>query len=119
MAGWIWLRERPGTGQGLGIALAVAGVVLVGWDGLTAGVPGQWRGHLLFMGGAILIAIWYTGIRHWRISVIETLFGLLTLNLLIYIPIWLLLLPSGIAVTTVGILLAVTLRSVELNARAK
>ena len=71
------------------------------------------------MGGAILIAIWYTGIRHWRISVIETLFGLLTLNLLIYIPIWLLLLPSGIAVTTVGILLAVTLRSVELNARAK
>jgi drug/metabolite transporter (DMT)-like permease len=58
-----WLRERPDRRQWLGIAVALAGALVVGVEGL--GSPGEagrnpLLGNLLAVGGAITAAIYYT-----------------------------------------------------------
>lgn len=93
---WVWIGERPGRWQWAGIAAIVVGVAAVGWDAVTGGVPGQWRGHLMFLGASVFAALWYTGMRAWRLSVIQSIAALLVTNALIYVPIWLLFLPTGL-----------------------
>ena len=99
---WLWLRDRPRPWQGLGIAIIVIGMVLVGQDALASGAPGQWRGHLLFGAAAVWFAVWYVAMRAWKQSVLQSLAALLTLNAVIYVPIWLLFLPSGLATAPAG-----------------
>lgn len=99
---WLWLRERPGAGQSAGIALAIAGVVLVGWSSTTSAAPFPWWGLLFFSLAALLITIWYGGIRRWQLSMQQTLSGMLILNALLYVPIWLLFLPSGLGSAPLG-----------------
>lgn len=97
VVGWLWYRQSPLRWQALGILVAGAGVLIVGWDALAFGVPGQWRGHLFFLGASISIAIWYGAIRRWGLSATETILGTLIGSAIIYLPLWLLFLPSGIA----------------------
>jgi drug/metabolite transporter (DMT)-like permease len=97
LVAWAWVGERPSLWQWLGIAAIVAGVGAVGWESLGEGaVPGQWRGHLLFVGAALFVAIWYGGMRAARLGVLQSLAALLVLNALVYVPVWLLFLPSGL-----------------------
>ncbi len=97
LVAWAWVGEKPGRWQWLGIAAIVAGVGAVGWEAFGAGaVPGQWRGHLLFVGTALFMALWYGGMRAARLDVIHSLAALLVGNALVYVPVWLLFLPSGL-----------------------
>ncbi len=98
LVAWVWVGEQPSHWQWLGIAAIVAGVGAVGWEALGSGaVVGQWRGHLLFLGAALFVALWYGGMRAARLSVIHSLAALLVLNALVYVPLWLLFLPSGLS----------------------
>jgi drug/metabolite transporter (DMT)-like permease len=94
---WLWLRQAPGRWQVAGIVIAGLGVLLVGWEALAFGVAGQWRGHLLFAATALSIAIWYGAMRQWRISIPQMFAGTLVLNAMVYVPLWLLLLPSSVS----------------------
>jgi drug/metabolite transporter (DMT)-like permease len=95
LVAWAWLGDRPGRWQWAGILAIVAGVGAVGWEALSgSGEAGQWRGHLLFLGAALSVAIWYSGMRAARLGVMQSLAALLIGNLLVYIPIWFLFLPS-------------------------
>lgn len=97
IVGWLWSRQSPVRWQALGILVSGIGVFIVGWDALAFGVPGQWRGHLFFLGAALSVAIWYGAIRHWGFSATETILGTVIISAVIYLPIWLLFLPSGLA----------------------
>lgn len=99
---WLWLRDRPDAWQACGIAIIVVGMSLVAREALATGVPGQWRGHLLFVAAAVWFAIWYVAMRRWRQTVLQSLAALLTLNALVYVPVWLLFLPSGLASAPAG-----------------
>lgn len=99
---WLWLRDRPVRRQLAGIAIILVGMALVGRETLVIGVPGQWRGHLLFIAAAAWFSVWYVAMRAWQQSVLESLAALLTLNALLYVPIWLLFLPSGLASAPAG-----------------
>lgn len=95
LVAWAWLGDRPGRWQWAGILAIVAGVCAVGWEALSgSGEAGHWRGHLLFLGAALSVAIWYNGMRAARLGVMQSLAALLIGNLLVYIPIWFLFLPS-------------------------
>jgi drug/metabolite transporter (DMT)-like permease len=99
---WLWLRDRPDRWQGLGIAVILAGMALVGREALASGLPGQWRGHLLFVAAALWFSIWYVAMRAWQQSVWQSLAAMLTLNAVVYVPLWLLFLPSGLATAPAG-----------------
>jgi len=100
---WAWVGDRPGNWQWLGILAIVAGVGAVGWEVLAGGgEPGQWRGHVLFIGAALFFAIWYSAMRAARLGVLQALAALLVSNAVIYVPIWLLFLPSGLFTAPLG-----------------
>lgn len=91
---WFIFGEGLGRWRVAGVALIVAGVAATGWDALAYGVPGQWRGHLLFLGAAACNSGFLTAVRGWRIGALESLIAVLGLNALIYLPVWWLFLPS-------------------------
>lgn len=99
---WAWVGDRPGRWQWAGIAAIVAGVAAVGWEALTGDMPGVWRGHLLFLGSALSMSIWYGAMRAARLSVMQSLAALLVGNALVYVPVWLLFLPSGLFTAPLG-----------------
>jgi drug/metabolite transporter (DMT)-like permease len=80
-----------------GVLLIVLGVAATGWDALSFGEPGQWRGHLLFLGAAACNATFLTSVRGWGLTAFQSLIIVNGLNFLIYVPIWLLFLPSNLA----------------------
>lgn len=93
---WTVFGEKLGGWRLAGIVLIVAGVAATGWDALAFGEPGQWRGHLLFLGAAAANATFLTTVRGWRIGALESLITVNMMNLVFYIPVWLLFLPSNI-----------------------
>ena len=95
---WAWIGEWPTRGQWIGIALVSVGVVATGGDAIAAGAPQLWRGYALFFGAAAAAAVFFTAIRAWQLSIIEVMAGLVIGNAVIYLPLWLLFLPSGLAV---------------------
>jgi drug/metabolite transporter (DMT)-like permease len=54
----IFERDRLSGWRAVGFAFIVAGVIAIGGYNLFLGVPGQWRGHLLFLAGGLLWAIY-------------------------------------------------------------
>lgn len=94
---WAWIGERPTRGQWIGIALVFAGVAATSGDAVAFGGPGQWRAYLLFLGAAASAAIFFTAIRAWRLSMIELMAALTIGNTVVYVPLWLLFLPSGLS----------------------
>lgn len=91
---WFIFGEGLGRWRIAGVVLIVAGVAATGWDALEFGVPGQWRGHLLFLGAAACNSGFLTAVRGWRINALDSLAVVMGLNALIYVPIWWLFLPS-------------------------
>ncbi len=61
----LWLREPPGRREWLGIGLAVAGAVAVGWGDFRSG-PDPLTGDLLALAGAVLMALYFTVGRRLR-----------------------------------------------------
>ena len=82
-----------------GVLLIVTGVAATGWDALSFSEPGQWRGHLLFLGAAACNATFLTAVRGWGLTALQSLMIVNGINLVIYVPIWLLILPSNLAAT--------------------
>ena len=97
LIGWLAFREGIGGWRVAGVALIVAGVALIGWDSLRFGEPGQWRGHVLFLVAALSNAIFLAAVRGWRIGAAGMLVAVMGWNALLYLPVWLLVLPSNLA----------------------
>jgi drug/metabolite transporter (DMT)-like permease len=91
---WFIFSEGLGRWQIAGIVLIVIGVAATGWDALEFGAPGQWRGHLLFLGAAACNSGFLTAVRGWRINALDSLAVVMGLNALTFLPIWWLFLPS-------------------------
>ena len=60
---FLFERDRLDGGRAAGFAFIVAGVIAIGGYNLFLGVPGQWRGHLFFLAGGLLWAIYTVTFR--------------------------------------------------------
>jgi drug/metabolite transporter (DMT)-like permease len=96
---WFVFGNRLSGWRVVGIVMIVSGVLATGWDALANGMPGQWRGHLLFLGAAACNATFLTTVRGWGITALQSLIIVNGINLLLYVPLWLLFLPSNLAAT--------------------
>lgn len=96
---WAVFGVRLSSWRIVGVLLIVLGVAGTGYDALSFGEPGQWRGHLLFLGAAALNAAFLTSVRGWGLTAFQSLITVNGINLLIYIPLWWLALPSNLAAT--------------------
>ena len=96
---WFVFGNRLGGWRVVGIVMIVGGVLATGWDALANGMPGQWRGHLLFLGAAACNATFLTTVRGWGITAFQSLIIVNGVNLALDVPLWLLFLPSNLAAT--------------------
>ena len=97
LIGYYWLRELPSRYQMGGLLLIVVGGAMVGGDSFSLDAPaGQWLGDLLLMGAAGCFALYMTALRRWNVTIVQALIAVPTISSAVYIPIWILFLPSGL-----------------------
>ncbi|QUJ77088.1 DMT family transporter [Sulfitobacter albidus] len=92
----------PGRRQLIGAGvIAVSAVVLV-WEAGQLGLADAWIGDLLFLIGAAFFSVYVVLSERWQIGPLQILWCGTVINAAIYLPIWALWLPSGLAEAPVG-----------------
>ena len=100
---------RPGRGEWMGSLIIVTGGILVAWRGLGVGGTDVFTGIALFLGAAVIISIYIYGIRHWNVTPRQALAIVNIPNMVIFLPVWVLFLPSTMAETSWEVVVAQTL----------
>ncbi len=99
------LRVRPGFRQVLGAGLILFSAVVLAWDGSSTSGQNAWIGDLLFIIGALFFATFMILSERWQLGAMQIIFCGTVVNAGLYLPIWALWLPSGLADAPAGPLL--------------
>lgn len=83
------------------LGVIAIGIGLLAFDTLAA-YPGAWRGDLLFLGGTAGWAVYMAVVRRTGIGALDATIAIALLGLPLYLPVWLLLLPSNLAEVPLG-----------------
>ncbi|MBB6558200.1 drug/metabolite transporter (DMT)-like permease [Acidovorax soli] len=91
------LRDRITPLRALGLALIVAGDLLVGGRSLLAGFAGGdvWKGDLLFMLAAACWASYSVQARRLAVDAVQATIAITAFALLVYVPVWGVLVALG------------------------
>jgi drug/metabolite transporter (DMT)-like permease len=96
LVAWLALGQRPHGRSALALAIALAGIVMIGLQSFTHIEAGshQWIGDLCFLYAALSWAIAGLLMRRWHLKPIDTTAMMVGLSAVIYLPIYILLLPK-------------------------
>ncbi len=83
------LREWPTHGRVVAIGVIVAGVALIGWDGIGGAHPGAWRGDLILLCAGTSWAAFTLLLRRWRVPALAGNAAVCCLSALMLVPVWL------------------------------
>ena len=83
------LREWPTRGRVIAIGVIVAGVALIGWDGIGGEHPGAWRGDLILLCAGTSWAAFTLLLRRWRVPALAGNAAVCCLSALMLVPVWL------------------------------
>ncbi|MEM8949089.1 MAG: DMT family transporter [Pseudomonadota bacterium] len=89
--------ERPKSHQFMAVGIIMAGGVLLGLPGMMAGGADVMTGIALFLFGSAILSVYIVGVRRWALTPKQALALINVPNALIFLPLWFLFLPSGIA----------------------
>ncbi|MEW9919235.1 DMT family transporter [Marimonas sp. MJW-29] len=103
--GFALFGNRPSQRQTWGGVLIFVSALALGLDRSGAGTENAWVGDLLFMVGAVFFSFYVVLSERWQINAIQIIFCGTVVNAVIYLPIWALFLPSGLAEAPAGPLL--------------
>lgn len=103
--GILLFRVRPGFRQVLGAGLILFSAVVLAWDGSSTSGQNAWIGDLLFIIGALFFATFMILSERWQLGAMQIIFCGTVVNAALYLPIWALWLPSGLADAPAGPLL--------------
>ena len=85
------------------LLLSTAGLLLIGFESLLAPAQGsEWIGDLLFLAAALAWAIFGLLMRRWQVKPQFGILGIASFSALVFMPIYLLWLPSSIAAASWG-----------------
>lgn len=91
LGGWLLLGDRPSPTRLAGLAVILAGVLLIGWSGLTgAGLTrfdsGVWRGDLMFVASGALWASYTVASRAWSADPLQATALVSVISMVIALP---------------------------------
>jgi drug/metabolite transporter (DMT)-like permease len=89
----LFMGERWTTRKLGSLAVVGAGIGLLAADTFGS-YPGAWRGDLIFLGGCLSWAGFTLLIRQWRVPAVTVTTVLAIYPAMLYLPVWLLFLPS-------------------------
>jgi drug/metabolite transporter (DMT)-like permease len=87
----------PAKIQSLGLVVIVVGALLLGSTGFYGEQKNVVAGIALFLTASAILSVYIFGVRYWNITPRQALALVNVPNALIFVPIWLLFLPSGLA----------------------
>lgn len=96
---------RPGNRQMAGALLILASTVVLAWEGTARAGSNAWIGDLLFIVGAVFFSFYVVLSERWSLGPMQIIFCGTIVNAVLYLPIWALFLPSGLADAPAGPLL--------------
>jgi len=83
------LREIPTPGRVAALGAMAAGVLLIGWDGMSGEHPGAWRGDLMLVGAGATWATFTVLLRRWQVAAIPATAVVTIVSGLLVLPAWL------------------------------
>ncbi|MCV0426134.1 MAG: DMT family transporter [Roseibium sp.] len=95
----VFSASLPGKSQFVGLSVIVAGAALVGSAGFAGSQKSILFGVILFLAASAVLAIYIFGVRYWKVSPRQALALVNVPNAFVFVPIWLMFLPSGLAET--------------------
>jgi drug/metabolite transporter (DMT)-like permease len=95
--GFAMFRAVPSMRQGTGAVLILFSAIVLAWDGAVIAGPQAWIGDLLFIVGALFFSTYVLLSERWTLNATQIIFCGTLVNAVIYLPIWAIWLPSGIA----------------------
>ncbi len=97
--GWVWLQDRPDRRRVAGMAVILLGCGLIAWDRESVGVSSDaWIGHLMFLVAALFVAVNLVATKAWKLTAVQTMVCIPTVNLLWFAPAYLAFLPKQVSV---------------------
>jgi drug/metabolite transporter (DMT)-like permease len=90
VAAGAFLGERLTRSHFGGAVLVLAGILLIGWHGLTGGGAGNraWIGDLLFVASSILWTAFTVLIRYWKVDAVRATAVVSVLSLAVVVPVY-------------------------------
>lgn len=90
-------RAFPSLRQVLGAALILISAIVLAWDTAATSSKDAWIGDLLFVIGAIFFSSFMILSERWQLTAMQIIFCGTIVNAALYLPIWAVWLPSGLA----------------------
>lgn len=102
MAWWL-LSERPTPGRAGALAVMLAGVLIIGWDGLGHH-PGAWRGDLMLVANGVTWSVFIVLLRRWQVSAIPAVAAVTLVSVPFVLPPFLVLRAADFLAMPLGLL---------------
>jgi len=99
------MRVMPSLHQVLGAALILISIIALTWNSSVSGGKDAWIGDLMFVVGAFFFASFTILSERWNLRPMQIIFCGTVINAVLYLPVWVLWLPSGLADAPMGPLL--------------
>jgi len=101
----VFMRVLPSAKQALGGVLILVSAIVLAWDASVSSSADAWIGDLLFLAGAVFFATYMILAERWQLGAMQIIFCGTVVNAALYLPVWALWLPSGLANAPMGPLL--------------
>ena len=98
----VFLKTLPRPQQVLGAALILGSAIVLAWNTSVSGTQDAWIGDVFFLIGALFFSAYMILSERWRLGAMQIIFCGTIINAVIYLPIWYLWLPSGMAEAPMG-----------------
>ncbi|MFT5658404.1 MAG: drug/metabolite transporter (DMT)-like permease [Gammaproteobacteria bacterium] len=109
LIGWYWLAEKVTRIQLLGVGAIIVGASLAVADASQLSLADSWQGDLMFVIAAVFFSAYLVLGRLWHIETLQILMCSSVINAIMFVPVWYLFLPSGMADASESQLLIQTL----------
>jgi len=83
---WLLLGDKPAPGRIGGVLTILAGIALLGWDGLANHGRSTWIGDAMFLLGGLFWATYTIGSRAWSVQPFHATVVVAVLSMLAYLP---------------------------------
>ncbi|MFT7370654.1 MAG: drug/metabolite transporter (DMT)-like permease [Octadecabacter sp.] len=103
--GIVLVRTAPSLRQVLGATLILASAIVLAWDAVVTSGANAWIGDLFFIVGALFFSCFIVLSERWKLEAMQIIFCGTVVNAVLYLPVWAIWLPSGLANAPLGPLL--------------
>ncbi len=83
------IGEWPSRGRAIALSVMGAGVLMIGWDGVTGHHPGAWRGDILLVLAGTTWSIFTLLLRRWQVPAIPATAAVTLISAAVVLPVWL------------------------------